>query len=134
MDDVRLKLATTADISASALAFLESLNHYVGSTDEMWVKTKSLLKRSEADKKEKSFLSESTRSLRDRAAAFNARLRLFDESTRRDEPLIRSLGVYGELSRDLVAKGAEAQAAAVTAVPAVQAATARPEQTGEKQQ
>jgi hypothetical protein len=133
MEDVQLKLATTANISSSALAFLESLNHYVGSTDEMWAKTKSLLKRNESDKKEKSFLSESTRNLRDRAAAFNARLKLLEESAKKEEPLIRSLGAYGELSRELAARGAEVQAAATATDRAAPAVATRSDLAVEKE-
>jgi hypothetical protein len=101
MNDAQLKLATTADISASALAFLESLNHYVGSTDEYWNKTKSLLKRGDADKKEKSFLCENIESLKNRAAGFNGKFKQFNEAARKDAPLIKSLVAYDELLRQL---------------------------------
>src|SRR5690349_2388220 len=56
MTDAQQKLTSTAEISTSALSFLESINSYLGSTDEYWNKTKSLLSRKEADKKEKSYL------------------------------------------------------------------------------
>ena len=113
MSDVQAKLTTTAEISSSALAFMESVNHYVGSADEYWNKTKSLLKRTEADRKEKSFLSESTENLRKAAAGFNGRLKLFEETARRDEPLIKSLGAYDELIRELEqAQGARVETTA----------------------
>lgn len=110
MNDVQAKLVTTGELSASALSFLESLNHYIGSTDAYWNKTKSLLKRGEADKKEKSFISESILGLRNKAGTFNAKLKLFDETARKDAPLIKSLGTYEELIRDVEAKKVQMQA------------------------
>jgi len=104
MNDLQLKLATTAEISTSALAFLESVNAYVGSTDEYWNKTKSLLSRKEPDKKEKSYLSESISNLRNGAGTFNSRLKTFDERARKDGPLIKSVVVYDELVRELNVK------------------------------
>ena len=104
MNDVQLKLTTTAELSTSALSFLESLNHYIGSTDEYWNKTKSLLKRSEVDKKEKSFISESIQGLRNKAGNFNARLKQFDDVARKDAPLIKSLGAYDELVREMASR------------------------------
>ena len=101
MQDVQQKLAGTADLSASSLSFLESVNHYVGSTDEYWNKTKAFITRGDAAKKEKSFLSESIASLRNRTGAFNARLHLFSDSSHKAAPLIRSLGTYDELTREL---------------------------------
>lgn len=107
MGDARKKLAATAELSASSLSFLESLQSYLGSSDEYWNKTKSLLTRKEADKKEKGFLSESIQNLRNRAGAFNAKLLLFEETAGRSAPLIKSLGAYDELSRELEAKAAK---------------------------
>lgn len=101
MNEVRSRLAATAELSSSTLSFLESLNHYVGSTDEYWNKTKSFLTRSEVDKHEKSFLSQSIQGLRNRAGNFNSRLKLFEGSARKDEPLIKSLGTYEELLREM---------------------------------
>ncbi|MCM2359259.1 MAG: hypothetical protein NDI77_14010 [Geobacteraceae bacterium] len=109
MTDVQQKLAATAEISASALSFLESLNAYLGSTDEYWNKTKSLLSRKEADKKEKSYLSESIQHLRDGAGNFNARLKAFDETARKAGPLIKSVVAYDELVRELGMKTAQAK-------------------------
>lgn len=104
MNDAQVKLAGTADLTASALSFLETLNHYVGSTDAYWNKTKSLIKRSEVDKKEKSFLSESIQSLKNRAGNFNGRLKLFTDTARKDAPLIKTLTAYDELVRELEPK------------------------------
>lgn len=109
MTDAQQKLTTTAEISTSALSFLESLNSYLGSTDEYWNKTKSLLSRKEADKKEKSYLSESIQYLRDGAGKFNARLKNFDETARKDGPLIKSVVAYDELVREMGPKTAEAK-------------------------
>lgn len=101
MTDVRLKLATTAEVSTSTLSFLESLNHYIGSTDAYWNKTKSVLARKEADKKEKSFLAESIENLKNRAGSFTARLKSFDETAAKDDPLIKTVVAYDELAREL---------------------------------
>ncbi len=104
MNDVRSRLAATAELSSSTLSFLESLNHYAGCTDEYWNKTKSFITRSEAEKREKSFLSQSIQNLKNRAGNFNSRLRLFEESAKKNEPLIKSLGTYDELIREMSAK------------------------------
>ncbi|RII29205.1 MAG: hypothetical protein CXR31_02110 [Geobacter sp.] len=101
MQDVHQKLAGTADLSASSLSFLESVNHYVGSTDEYWNKTKAFISRGDAAKKDKSFLSESIAGLKNRTGAFNARLHQFSDSSRKAAPLIKSLGTYEELTREL---------------------------------
>ncbi len=108
MNDARAKLATTADISSSTLSFLESLNHYVSCTDEYWNKTKSFITRKDADKNEKSFLSQSIRNLKNGAAGFNAKLKLFEESAKKDEPLINSLVTYDELMRAITGKTVKA--------------------------
>jgi hypothetical protein len=99
MVDVQEHLTSTSQLTASSLSFLESLNHYVGATDEYWSKTKSLLKSD--DKKEKSFLVESTKALRNRAQAFNGKFRVFDETVKKDAPLIKSLVAYDDLIRDI---------------------------------
>jgi hypothetical protein len=106
MNDARAKLKAASELSSSTLSFLESLNHYVGSTDEYWNKTKSLLTRKDADQKEKGYLSQSIQNLQNRAGSFNARLRNFETSTEKDESLIVSLKVYDELIRDLSTKHA----------------------------
>ena len=69
---------------------------------------KSFITRSEVDKKEKSFLSENIQNLKNRAGNFNGKLRLFDETARKDAPLIKSLGAYEELIRELEAKKMQA--------------------------
>jgi hypothetical protein len=102
--DVRQKLATAAEVSASTLSFLESLHHYIGSTDAYWNKTKSVLTRKEADQKEKGFLAESIQHLKNRAGDFNARLKSFDETAAKDGPLIKSVIAYDELVRELDAR------------------------------
>ncbi len=104
MNDVREKLASISELSASTLSFLESLNHYAGSTDEYWKKTKSFVTRSEADKKEKSYLSQSIQNLKNGAGRFNARLKVFEDSAKKDEPLVKSLGTYDELIHEMTAK------------------------------
>jgi hypothetical protein len=100
MYEVQERLVSTSELTSSSLSFLESLNHYVGSSDEYWMKTKSLLKSGD-DKKEKSFLSESTTSLRNRALAFNGKFRLFADTVKKDAPLIKSLVAYDDLIREI---------------------------------
>ncbi|SNB47704.1 hypothetical protein [Geobacter sp. DSM 9736] len=100
MTDLQAKLGTAGEISSSTLSFLESLQHYVGSTDEYWKKTKAFLAKGD-EKKEKSFLVDSIAGLKSRAGSFNARLKLFDETARKDVPLIKTLGAYNELIHEL---------------------------------
>jgi hypothetical protein len=109
MNDAQQKLAAASEISASSLAFLETLSSYAGNSDEYWNKTKSLLSGKKPDKKEKSFLAENIRNLRDRAGDFNAKLKLFDEITRKDGPLIKSVVAYDDLVRELGTRVAEAK-------------------------
>ena len=109
MADVQQKLTVSAEISTSALSFLESLNAYLGSTDEYWQKTKSLLSRKEADKREKSYLAESIQYLRDGAGRFNARLKTFDETARKDAPLIKGVVAYDDLVREMGARASQAK-------------------------
>lgn len=106
MNDARLKLKTASELSSSTLSFLESLNHYVGSTDEYWNKTKSFITRKDTAQNEKGYLSQSIQNLRNRAGGFNTRLQNFETSTQKDESLISSLTVYDELMRDLAVKHA----------------------------
>ncbi len=108
MNDVRARLASISELSTSTLSFLESLNHYVGSTDEYWNKTKTLISRSEAGKKEKSYLSQSIQNLRNGAGRFNARLKIFEDSAKKDEPLVKSLVTYDELIREMSVKTSKA--------------------------
>lgn len=105
MTDVQERLATTSQLSTSSLSFLESLNHYVGSTDEYWNKTKALLKSDE--KAEKSFLSESTTALRNKAQAFNGKLKLFDATVKKSSPQIKALVAYDDLVRSVDSKFAK---------------------------
>lgn len=100
MVEVQEQLVMTSELSASSLSFLESLNHYVGATDEYWAKTKSLLKAGD-DQKEKGFLAERTTSLRDRAQTFSGKLKLFDATVKKDAPVIKSLVAYDDLIREL---------------------------------
>jgi hypothetical protein len=100
MVEVQERLISTAELSSSSLSFLESLNHYMGSTDEYWMKTKSLLKSGD-DKKEKSYLSESTTALRNRALVFNGKFKNFEETVKKDAPLIKSLVAYDDLIREI---------------------------------
>lgn len=100
MIEVQERLATTSQLSASSLSFLESLNHYVGSTDEYWAKTKALLKSGD-DQQEKGFLAERATSLKDKAQVFNSKLKLFDETVRKDTPVIKSLVAYDDLIREI---------------------------------
>lgn len=99
MLEVQDRLVTTSQLTTSSLSFLESLNHYVGSTDEYWAKTKSLLKSD--DKAEKSFLSESTTALRNKAQAFNGKFILFDATVKKAAPQIKSLVAYDDLIRSM---------------------------------
>ena len=100
MGDVRLKLGTTAELSASTLSFLEGLQHYLGTGDEYFAKTKAFLTRKD-EKVDKGYLTASIEGLKGRAGSFNAKLKGFDESARRSSPLIQSLSAYDELMREL---------------------------------
>jgi hypothetical protein len=97
MNDAQLKLATVSDLSSGALSFLESLNHYVSGTDEYWNRMKGVFKK-DIDPKEKSYLSESTNSLKTQAGRFNIRLKVFEELGRKETASIKALAVYDELS------------------------------------
>ena len=101
MTDVQAKLRTSADISASTLSFLETLDHYVGSSDEYWARTKAFVTRNDAYKNDKSYLASSIEGLKNRAGAFNGRLRLFEEAARRDLPIIKNLLAYDDLAREV---------------------------------
>jgi hypothetical protein len=102
MNDAQAKLAMVADLSSGALSFLESVNHYANGTDEYWHKVKGLVKK-DIDPKEKSFLSESTNTLKTQADRFNGRLRSFEDITKKEAASVKSLAVYDELSAELVA-------------------------------
>ena len=100
MNDAQMRLATVSDLSSGALSFLESLNHYMCGTDEYWNKAKGLF-RKDVDPKEKSFISESTNTLKNKAATFNGKLNTFEELTRKQSARIKSLSVYDELLSEL---------------------------------
>jgi len=101
MNDAKVKLTTTSEISSSTLSFLESLNHYVGCTDEYWSKTKSFITRADTNKKEQGYLSQNIQKLKETAGSFNSRLTTFQTLTKKDEALITSLRVYDELIREM---------------------------------
>jgi hypothetical protein len=102
MNDAQARLSTVSELSSGALSFLESLNHYVGSTDEYWNKVKGLMKK-DVDPKEKSFISESTSNLKAQADRFNGKLKTFGEITRKEATAVKALAVYDELAAELVA-------------------------------
>ena len=103
MNDTQMKLATVSDLSSGALSFLETLNHYMSGSDEYWNKAKGLF-RKDVDPKEKSYISESTNTLKNKAAAFNEKLISFDEHTKNQNTRIKSLVVYDELLSELASK------------------------------
>lgn len=97
MNETHNRLAAVSDLSAGALSFLESVNHYAGSSDEYWNKAKGIFKK-DVDPKEKSFLSESTGSLKAQADRFNGRLKAFAELTQKETASVKTLAVYDELA------------------------------------
>lgn len=101
MNEAKVKLLSTSEISLSTLSFLESLNHYVGCTDEYWSKTKSFLTRAENNKQEQGYLAQSIQKLREKAGTFNSRLTTFQALTKKDDALITSLRVYDDLIREM---------------------------------
>ena len=103
MSDTHIKLATVSNLSSGALSFLESLNHYMSGTDEYWNKAKGLF-RKDVDPKEKSFISESTNALKNKATAFNGKLSSFEELTKTHNVRVKSLAVYDELLSELAAR------------------------------
>lgn len=100
MNDAQAKLATLSDLSAGALSFLESLNHYVSGTDEYWNKMKGVFKK-DIDLKEKSFISENTNSLKIQADRFNGRLRSFEDLGKKETASVKALTVYDELATEI---------------------------------
>jgi hypothetical protein len=104
MTDLQSRLAATSELSASALSFLISMQQYLGSTDEYWQKTKSMVSRKDAEKGEKGALAGSIDGLKQRAEAFNKRLNVYDENVGRTLPLIATLVAYDELRQDIEAK------------------------------
>lgn len=102
-NNVQTNLSTVSELSSSALSFLESLNHYMSGTDEYWNKAKGFFNK-DIDPKEKSFLSESTNALKNKAAAFNVKLTSFEDHTRTLNSRVKSLAVYDELLSELAGK------------------------------
>jgi len=104
MLDLQARLSMTSELSSSALSFLVSLQQYLGSTDEYWQKTKSLVSRKEIDKTEKGALAGSIDGLKSRAEEFNKRLKVYDETISKTTPRIATLVAYDELRQDMEAK------------------------------
>lgn len=101
MYDARNKLATVAELSSGAVAFLETLNHYMSGSDEYLNKARGMFKK-EVDLKEKSYLTESTSNLKAQAARFTTKLKTFDDLTTKQNASVKSLAVYDELLAELV--------------------------------
>jgi len=104
MLDLQSRLATTSELSASALSFLISMQQYLGSTDEYWQKTKSFVSKKDADRSDKGALAGSIDGLRQRAEDFNKRLKVYDDNVGRTLPQIATLVAYDELRQDIEAK------------------------------
>jgi len=104
MLDLQNRLATTSELSASALSFLISMQQYLGNTDEYWQKTKAFVSKKESDKGEKGALAGSIDGLRQRAEEFNKRLKVYDENVGKTVPQIATLVAYDELRQDIEAK------------------------------
>lgn len=99
MNDAQAKLAQVSDLSSGALSFLGSLNHYASSSDEYVNRARGMFTKG-VDPKEKSFISESTGTLKAQADRFNARLRHFADLGKKETASVRALAVYDELERD----------------------------------
>jgi len=104
MLDLQVRLSTTSELSASALSFLISMQQYLGSTDEYWQKTKSLVSRKDVDKSEKGALAGSIDGLKARAEEFNKRLKVYDDNVSKTVPQIAALIAYDELRQDIESK------------------------------
>ncbi len=104
MFDLQVRLSTTSELSASALSFLISMQQYLGSTDEYWQKTKSMVSRKDVDKSEKGALAGSIDGLKARAEEFNKRLKIYDENVSKTVPQIAALIAYDELRQDIESK------------------------------
>jgi hypothetical protein len=100
MGDAQLKLVTVSDLSSGALSFLGSVNHYVSGTDEYWNKAKGIFKK-DIDPKEKSFISESTNSLKIQADRFNSKLKSFEDLGKKETASVKTLAVFDELTAEL---------------------------------
>lgn len=104
MLDLQSRLSLTSELSSSALSFLISLQQYLGSTDEYWQKTKSLVSRKDVDKMEKGALAGSIDGLKSRAQEFNKRLKVYEETIRKTTPQITTLVAYDELRQEIESK------------------------------
>lgn len=104
MIELRGRLESISSLSSSALSFLLGMQQYLGSTDEYWQKTKSLMSRKDAEKADKGALAGSIDGLRSRAEAFNAKLKQYDSMVSATMPRIASLVAYDELRQDMEAK------------------------------
>ncbi|OGT97943.1 MAG: hypothetical protein A2079_05485 [Geobacteraceae bacterium GWC2_48_7] len=100
MNEAEARLASVSDLSSGALSFLASLNHYVGGTDEYWNKAKGIFKK-DIDPKERSFISESTNNLKNRADNFNSKITGFKELGKKETFGIKALAVYDELAAEI---------------------------------
>ena len=100
MNEAEARLASVSDLSSGALSFLASLNHYVGGTDEYWNKAKGIFKK-DIDPKERSFISESTNNLKNRADNFNSKITGFKELGKKETFGLKALAVYDELAAEI---------------------------------
>jgi len=107
MIELRGRLESISSLSSSALSFLLGLQQYLGSTDEYWQKTKSLMSRKDAEKADKGALAGSIDGLRSRAEAFNGKLKQYDSMVSATMPRIASLVAYDELRQDMEAKSVQ---------------------------
>jgi hypothetical protein len=106
MLELQGRLASISELSGSALGFLLGLQQYLGSTDDYWQKTKSLVARKDAEKVEKGALAGSIDGLRTRAENFNGKLKHYDATVSTVMPRITSLVAFDELRQDMEAKAA----------------------------
>lgn len=104
MNEAQARLSTVSELSSGALAFLGSLNHLASCGDEYWNRAKGVF-RKDVDPKEKSFITESTASLKQQADRFNGKLRLFEELGKKETASVRALAVYDELEREAGGNG-----------------------------
>jgi len=111
INELQGRLDSISDLSGSALSFLLGLQQYLGSTDEYWQKTKSLIARKDAEKAEKGALAASIDGLRSRAEAFNGKLKQYDATVNSTMPRIASLVAFEELRQDMESKPVNTAAA-----------------------
>jgi hypothetical protein len=101
MLDLQGRLAATSELSSSALSFLVSLQQYLGSTDEYWQKTKSLVSRKDSEHSERGAVAGSVDGLKFKAESFNKNLKVYNEIVDKVIPLIAALVAYDELRQDI---------------------------------